>query len=214
MRPFGILFRSSRAATRGANRNVCSCVKILTLYAPAPVIVATSIQAREGLRPSARRDRKRLRPPRAPARPAPRPCAWRRAPTTLKRSPIRFRCYTDWPARSMRSDTILIPGGGPPAHPVYCGIYCGIYRPHEALPIPAGRRGTGGPRPEQSQSRRQVGHRSSQRARTRAMARRAVGNESAKWRSGRERDRVGLTGPSGLGGKSAYALGDDEGVAT
>lgn len=46
------------------------------------------------------------------------------------------------------------------------------------------------------------------------MAMRAVGNESAKWRSGRECDRVGFIGPSGLGGKSAYALGYDEGVAT
>jgi hypothetical protein len=46
------------------------------------------------------------------------------------------------------------------------------------------------------------------------MAIRAVAKESAKWRSGRERDRVSLTGASALGGKGAYALGNDEGVAT
>ena len=38
--------------------------------------------------------------------------------------------------------------------------------------------------------------------------------ESAKWRSGRARERTVGTRPGGRGGKSAEALGDDEGVAT
>src|SRR5579859_939061 len=45
------------------------------------------------------------------------------------------------------------------------------------------------------------------------MASRVVMNESAKWRSGRDRDRTVSTGPDGRGGKSADALGDDEIVA-
>jgi hypothetical protein len=45
------------------------------------------------------------------------------------------------------------------------------------------------------------------------MARRAVMKESAKWRSGRNRERTVSTSPGGRGGKSADALGDNEGVA-
>jgi hypothetical protein len=59
----------------------------------------------------------------------------------------------------------------------------------------------------------QTGQRGNQRTRTRAMASRRVANESAKWRSGRERDRTTATSPSGLGGKMPHALSDDEGVA-
>src|SRR6185436_2457783 len=45
------------------------------------------------------------------------------------------------------------------------------------------------------------------------MARRRVGKESGKWRSGRERERVGLMRPTGRGGKTPPAFGDDECVA-
>ena len=37
--------------------------------------------------------------------------------------------------------------------------------------------------------------------------------ESAKWRSGRDRERTVVTRPGGRGGKSADALSDHEGVA-
>src|SRR5271170_7824185 len=45
------------------------------------------------------------------------------------------------------------------------------------------------------------------------MASRAVMNESWKWRSGRERERVGLRSPSGRGGKAPHSFGNDERVA-
>ena len=45
------------------------------------------------------------------------------------------------------------------------------------------------------------------------MARRTVMNESAKWRSGRDRERTVATRPGGRGGKSADAFSDHEGVA-
>src|SRR5260221_2266994 len=49
--------------------------------------------------------------------------------------------------------------------------------------------------------------------RPRATAMRKVMRESWKWRSGRARDRVVATRPSGLGGKTSGALGDEEGEA-
>src|SRR5271170_5085541 len=61
--------------------------------------------------------------------------------------------------------------------------------------------------------RRQHGHRGSQRPSECMTAMRKVTIESAKWRSGRVLDRVVSTRPSGLGGKSSCALGDEEGVA-
>jgi hypothetical protein len=48
---------------------------------------------------------------------------------------------------------------------------------------------------------------------TRAMARRAVMNESSKWRSGLACERVGFFLPSGLGGKGPHPFGHNEGVA-
>src|SRR4051794_4158428 len=45
------------------------------------------------------------------------------------------------------------------------------------------------------------------------MARRAVMKLSWKWRSGRERLRVGFIRPSGRGGEMPHAFGDDERVA-
>jgi hypothetical protein len=45
------------------------------------------------------------------------------------------------------------------------------------------------------------------------MARRAVMNESAKWRSARDLERTVTTRPGGRGGKSAEAFSDHEGVA-
>src|SRR5262245_20999724 len=45
---------------------------------------------------------------------------------------------------------------------------------------------------------------------TRAIARRAVMKLSSKWRSGREGLRVGFQRPSGRGGKTPHAFGNDE----
>ena len=59
----------------------------------------------------------------------------------------------------------------------------------------------------------QKGQRGSHPASTCAIARRAVMNESAKWRSGRARLRTVGIFFSGRGGKSADALGDHEGEA-
>lgn len=57
----------------------------------------------------------------------------------------------------------------------------------------------------------QRGQRGSQVAITRAIASLAVMKESAKWRSGLSVVRTVLTLASGRGGKSAGALGDNEG---
>src|SRR5580658_26589 len=70
------------------------------------------------------------------------------------------------------------------------------------------------PRGRHRQSRWHSGQRGSQRARTRPIASRTVANESAKWRSGRDGERVLGTGPSGRGGKSAYSFGGHERIAT
>src|SRR5207253_11219596 len=56
----------------------------------------------------------------------------------------------------------------------------------------------------------QHGQRGSQVAITRAMANRAVMNESGKWRSGRDRLRVATSRPSVRGGKTPHAFSDDE----
>lgn len=63
-----------------------------------------------------------------------------------------------------------------------------------------------------SVGRKHVGQRGSQWTIAAAMAMRIVASESSKWRSGRRADRVGLIRPSGRGGKSADALGNEEGV--
>jgi hypothetical protein len=59
----------------------------------------------------------------------------------------------------------------------------------------------------------QVGQRGNQVAITRAMASRAQMKLSWKWRSGREELRVGLSLPSGRGGKTPHTFGNDERVA-
>src|SRR5579871_948173 len=83
-----------------------------------------------------------------------------------------------------------------------------------AMRVPGGARGgQRDPRGGHRQSRWQKGQRGSQRARTRAIASRAVANESAKCRSGRDFDRTVWIVPSRRGGKSSNALGHDEGVA-
>jgi len=62
-------------------------------------------------------------------------------------------------------------------------------------------------------ARMQSGQRGSQHASARAMARRTVWKESAKWRSGRKRVRTKGTSPSGRGGEVPHTLRNDEGVA-
>jgi len=56
----------------------------------------------------------------------------------------------------------------------------------------------------------QNGHRGSHAAVARATARRAVMNESAKWRSGRASVRTSVTSPSGREGKNAVAFSHHE----
>src|SRR2546426_11598616 len=58
-----------------------------------------------------------------------------------------------------------------------------------------------------------TGQRGSHLAMTRAIAIRALMKLSGKWRSGRERLRLGLRRPSGRGGETPHAFRNDERVA-
>src|SRR6266498_3949318 len=120
------------------------------------------------------------------------------------RSPVRQgRCHRLTRAfyPPQKHDPIFIHGGAPKAHGVYCGGFAVLNWRRRASTMGA-RFGLW-----------HVGQRGSQQASTRAIARRAVMKESGKCRSGRARDRSGLSRPLRRGGEMPHAFADDERVA-